>query len=204
VKRWSSLSAYFLSKLTGQLQPMTFSEASYTGLMDREDLQWHPGLLNLLGISPITLPALCDIDDLYKGSMSPEYRKRWPELNGTAWARGIAEPAAFSVGAGCNGGGRPRVCVHMGNTEASIRVCMSSKQAHRQYSSSKSGSGHTQHAGQVPENGDKRTDERSAQSSSGLCLFTVKRDTVLVGGSLADGGCIYAWGTQQLAGTCLL
>ena len=35
---------------------------------------------------------------------------------------------------------------------------------------------------------------------AGLCKYAVKRDVMLVGAGLPDGGGIYSWGTEQLAG----
>jgi len=169
---------------------MTFSEASSTGLLDRQDFQWHAGLLSRLGLEPAALPALCDTHEVYKGSIVAEYRKRWPELAGIAWARGVGEPAAFHVGVGCAGQarqqGRPRVCVHLGNTAASIRVCTPSKDAPQQH---------------APGDVNDKAGLRAGAVSASLCHFVVQRDVVLVGSTLADGGSIYAWGTQQLAGT---
>ena len=207
VKRWSSLSAYFLSKLTGTQQPMTFSEASCTGLMDREEMQWHQGLLNLLGIHLMTLPSLCDADELYMGGISADLRKRWPELTKTPWARGISEAAAFHIGTGCDVGSRRRVCVHMG-TSAAIRLCVPCKD--RRYRGGKtSGSGHkgSAHSSESSrKSAAKMGGEIGIQVPSGLFQYSIKRDLMLVGGTLADGGSIYAWGTEQLAGgsaTCL-
>jgi hypothetical protein len=198
VKRWSSLSSYFLSKLTGKLQPMTYSEASCTGLLDREELQWHQGLLNLLGIHLNTLPTLCDADQLYKDGIADKYAKRWPELRTTAWSRGIGEPAALLIGTGGDAGTRPRICVNMG-TSAAIRVCLSCND--RRYRSKSSGDGDkgAAHGQEGSRKAAKLNDEDTALPA-GLFRFSMKRDLMLVGGSLADGGSVYAWGTEQLAG----
>jgi len=196
------LSAYLLGKLTGKPQPMTYSEASWTGLMDREELQWHQGLLNLLGIHHTTLPALCDADDLYNGGIGADYIKRWPELTKTSWARGIGEAAAFNVGTGCDGGSRRRICVSMG-TSAAIRVCIPCKDRlypHKSSGNGHKGGAHSQDGGRKLGNGAKKSDDKDIEVPPGLCRYSVKRDLMLVGGSLADGGSIYAWGTEQLAG----
>ena len=203
VKRWTSLSSYFLSKLTGKLQPMTYSEASCTGLMDREEMQWHQGLLNLLGMHLNALPTLCDADQLYKGSIIDKYATRWPELMTTAWSRGIGEPAAMLIGTGSDAstsdsGTRRRICVNMG-TSAAIRVCLPSTDRQFRGKSSGNGSKGAAHGQEGARKAAKLNDDDMALPA-GLFRFSMKRDQMLVGGSLADGGSVYAWGTEQLAG----
>ena len=202
VKRWTSLSSYFLSKLTGMLQPMTYSEASCTGLMDREEMQWHQGLLNLLGMHLNALPALCDADQLYKGGIIDKYATRWPELMTTAWSRGIGEPAALLIGTGSDAstsdsGTRRRICVYMG-TSAAIRVCLPSTDRQFRGKSSGNGSQGAAHGHEGARKAAKLNDDMALPA--GLFRFSMKRDQMLVGGSLADGGSVYAWGTEQLAG----
>jgi sugar (pentulose or hexulose) kinase len=189
VKSWSSLSSYVLSRLTNRVQPMTYCEASTTGIFDREELQWHQGLLNILGVNLATLPTLCDVDELYTEGICAEYRKRWPELTKTAWARGIGEAAAFHIGVGCDAGSRRCIFVNMG-TSAAVRVCVPCKDV-RSGNEAQGGSHEAAKGG------------KPAEVPPGLWRSYIKRDLMLLSGTLNDGGSIYAWGLEQLAGLSL-
>lgn len=155
----------------------------------------------------MTLPLLCDADELYKEGMSAAFRTRWPELQKTSWARGIGEAAAFDIGTGCDSGRRRRICVSM-SSSAAIRVCVPCKDRRFQgktHGNGHKGAAHSQEgASRKSSNGTKMGDDNSKKTDldvpPGLCRYSVKRDVMLIGGGIADGGSIYAWGTEQLAG----
>ena len=65
-KKWVSLSAYILKRFTGSSDTfMTVSEASGSGLLDRNLLQWDQRLVARLGLTVDALPDLCDVDALH-------------------------------------------------------------------------------------------------------------------------------------------
>ncbi|EKX37874.1 hypothetical protein GUITHDRAFT_144696 [Guillardia theta CCMP2712] len=200
VKSWSTLSGYFLSQLIGKFQPVTFSEASWTGLLDREELQWHQGLLNLLGVSLSSLPPLCDADDLSFDPLLPSFAQRWPELSRVPWARGISEGAAASVGTGCES--RAKLCIALG-TNAALRVCIPCRDRRKPASKGSGGhkgGGRSEHW-KLSKAGMKHKEEAEvAEVPRGLWCYSVKRDMQIAGGTLIDGGSIYAWGLEQFAG----
>ncbi len=66
--------------------------------MDRVEMEWHHGLLGVLGVSPRSLPPLCDADELHERGLAEEMQERWPELANTLWSRGIGDGAAANVG----------------------------------------------------------------------------------------------------------
>ena len=81
-------------------------------------------------------------------------------------------------------GTRPRICVNMG-TSAAIRVCLSCND--RRYRSKSSGDGDkgAAHGQEGSRKAAKLNDEDTALPA-GLFRFSMKRDLMLVGGSLAE------------------
>jgi len=180
VVRWTTLSALLLERITGAQQPVTISEAACTGLLDRVELQWHAGLLDRLAVPPGKLPPLCGGGDMHRGGLLPPLQERWPELAGAAWARGVGDYAAANVGTGCER--RGRVCVTMG-ANASMRMFVE-----RAAPPAGGGGGGSDAAAAV-------LPEMPPQ----LWCYSISEELALVGGDLADGGSIYAWGMEQLA-----
>lgn len=189
IARWATLSSFVLSRLTGVEQPITTSEASWTGLLDSRhlpsgqhpghhataaagagtrasdgstEMKWDAELLGQLGVEEGRLPRLCDVGSAHVGGLSPEFAARWPCLRGATWARGIGDGAAANLGAGCTEGGK--VCISIG-TSAAMRVCVGRRGAEGE-------------AGRVPH---------------GLWRYVLDEERFLVGGALTDGGSAYAW-----------
>ncbi|KAJ1479520.1 hypothetical protein T484DRAFT_1958706, partial [Baffinella frigidus] len=158
VSTWSTLSSFLLSSITGVPQPVTISEASCTGLLDRFDMQWHKGLLSHLGIESKKLPPLCSAHNLYEGDLLPQFTARWPELASASWARGVGDYAAANFGMGCEQQGR--VCVSMG-ANASMRMFVESSPSHK---------------------------DPLAAIPPELWCYSISKEQYLVGGDLTDGG----------------
>jgi gluconokinase len=115
--RWLSLGDYLLLALFGVAR-VSYSVASWTGLLNRERLDWDEDLLAALPVSRAQLSPLCDVGDAFRG-LRPEFAARWPSLAHVPWFPAIGDGAAANVGSGCVVSGR--VAVTVGTTSA-VRV----------------------------------------------------------------------------------
>jgi gluconokinase len=133
VKSWTTLSSYFISTWTVQnvqvvhedtttgpyFCPISYSEASWTGLLKFSSMEWDKSAVALSSIDPTTLPALCDFDDFSHRKTCPDRLLLYPELKNVRFYAGIGDGAAATVGSKCEGS--HRVCVTIG-TSCAVRV----------------------------------------------------------------------------------
>ena len=101
----------------------SYSISSWSGLLDRNKLQWHSDLIQYLGISEDKLPVLRPYEDYEKG-LNKKYSKRWSKLTNTPFFLSIGDGMAASVGSGCSN--RKKIAVTVGST-AAIRILVDSK-----------------------------------------------------------------------------
>lgn len=118
--RWITLGEYLELRLFGRCR-VSFSVASWSGLLDRRRLVWDRPLLDVLGIRPDQLSALVDVDQPLRGLVGP-YAARWPALRDLPWFPAVGDGAAANVGSGC--AGHDRVALTLGTTGA-IRAIQS-------------------------------------------------------------------------------
>lgn len=114
VKRWISFGEYLEGKLFGQ-RPMTYSVASWTGLLNRHRLAWDEELLSHLPIRESELPSLCDFDTPCEG-LPRRFAGRWPALRRIPWFPAIGDGAAANIGSGCFSS--RRIALTLGSTTA--------------------------------------------------------------------------------------
>jgi len=114
VARWISLGEYLEARLFGHYR-VTFSVASWSGLLDRRRLTWDQPLLGVLGVSVDSLSPLVDVDEPLQGLVDP-YAARWPALRGVPWFPAVGDGAAANVGSGCTD--HSRVALTVGTTGA--------------------------------------------------------------------------------------
>lgn len=125
VKNWTSLSSLFISSWTlpennkAGLCPISYSEASWMGLLDFSSLTYDPSAVSLSHINPRSLPALCDFNQIPLRSVSPHRLLQYPELRNVRFFAGIGDGAAANVGSSCIDS--KNVCVTIG-TSAAARV----------------------------------------------------------------------------------
>src|SRR3954464_5571823 len=81
--RFVTLGEYLESRLFGSSR-VSYSAASWSGLLDRRLLAWDAPLLNLLGVLPQQLSPLVDVDQPQHGLIRP-YATRWPVLRDVPW-----------------------------------------------------------------------------------------------------------------------
>ncbi len=114
VAHWLSLGEYLELKLFGECA-VSYSVASWTGLLDRRRLTWDEALLSHLPISSRHLSPLTDAD-LPRAGLRPAFAARWPALAAVPWFPAIGDGAAANIGSGCVGPGR--VALTVGTTSA--------------------------------------------------------------------------------------
>jgi gluconokinase len=118
--RWITLGEYLELKLFGQSR-VSFSAASWSGLLDRRKLVWDAPLLDALDITPDKLGTLADVDESLHG-LRDTFAARWPALRDVPWFPAIGDGAAANVGSGAVG--HDRMALTIGTTGA-VRVVQS-------------------------------------------------------------------------------
>ncbi|MFF5173798.1 FGGY family carbohydrate kinase [Micromonospora sp. NPDC000089] len=116
VARFAGLVEYALGRLLDSA-PMSVSMASGTGLLDLRTLDWDAEAAELAGARPGELPELAPMD--WRGRLSPEHARRWPQLAEARWAAPVGDGAASNVGSGCVDERRAAVTV---GTSAAVRL----------------------------------------------------------------------------------
>lgn len=114
VQHWVSLGEYFLLKLFGSTA-VSYSIASWTGLLDRARLTWDEELLRHLPVRQEQLSALVDANHAWY-ELQPRFAARWPALGHIPWFPAIGDGAAANMGSGCVSPGR--VAISMGTSSA--------------------------------------------------------------------------------------
>ncbi len=112
--RWITLGEYLELRLFGRCR-VSFSVASWSGLLDRNRLTWDAPLLDRLGLTPDRLSPLVDVDEGLTGLAEP-YASRWPALRSIPWFPAVGDGAAANVGSGCSSDSR--VALTLGTTGA--------------------------------------------------------------------------------------
>jgi gluconokinase len=117
VARWITLGEHLEERWFGRCR-VSFSAASWSGLLDRRALVWDDALLDLLGVGGEQLSPLVDIDAPLTGLVEP-FASRWPALRAIPWLPAVGDGAAANIGSGCTG--HARMALTLGTTGA-LRV----------------------------------------------------------------------------------
>lgn len=112
--RFITLGEYLEWRLFGRSR-VSYSVASWSGLLDRHRLTWDRPLLDHLGLSLDRLSPLVDVDEPLRGLSAP-YAQRWPALRDAPWFPAVGDGAAANVGSGCTDPGR--IALTLGTTGA--------------------------------------------------------------------------------------
>ncbi len=99
VHRWISVADYVYLRLFGSTS-VSFSVASWSGMLDRRELTWDAELLAATGVGLDQLSPLVDRDQPHSG-LRPEFAARWPALAAVPWFPAVGDGAASSTGCGC-------------------------------------------------------------------------------------------------------
>ncbi len=115
--RYVTLGEYLELRLFGRAR-VSYSVASWGGLLDRCRLVWDAPLLAHLGVDEGQLAPLVDVDEPLVGLAEP-FAARWPALRGVPWFPAVGDGAAANLGSGCTD--HSRMALTMGTTGA-LRV----------------------------------------------------------------------------------
>jgi len=114
VSRWMSIGEYLELKLFGD-SAVSYSVASWSGLLNRHDLVWDEALLKALPIRKDQLFPLVDSNRFRRG-LRPEFVNRWPALQDIPWFPALGDGATANIGSGCIS--PERVALTVGTTSA--------------------------------------------------------------------------------------
>lgn len=116
---WVSIGEYLLETFLGQ-RLVSYSVASWTGLLNRHDLSWDRDWLSILPLEPDQLSPLVDVNQPLLGLKST-WAQRWPALKAAPWFPALGDGAAANIGSGCDA--PQRVALTIGSTGA-MRVVL--------------------------------------------------------------------------------
>jgi gluconokinase len=111
---WVSIGEYLLHQFLGR-RVASYSVASWSGLLNRQELAWDAEWLARLPISAEQMSPLGDIDQPLQGLL-PLWADRWPMLQAVPWFPAIGDGAAANIGSGCDSPNR--VALTIGSTGA--------------------------------------------------------------------------------------
>lgn len=161
---WMSISEYLYWRFLG-IRAVSYSVASWSGLLNRWTLQWDEEWLSKLNIDRQCLSPLTDIHESISG-LTERWAKRWPMLKNIPWIPAIGDGAAANVGSGCGTvddvQGQRRMALTVGTTGA-MRIVVRAQKADLM---------------NVP---------------AGLWLYRLDKDRCLLGGATTEGGNLYSW-----------
>jgi gluconokinase len=189
IVKWQTLSAIILNRWQGQtknFRPISYSEASWTGLLNVRSCEWdRDALLLLPDDCQVALPDLCDFNEQTvvgitetmaepnTGESNP-YHARWPELRESCrFFGGLGDGVCANIGSKCSSPSRIAVTI---GTSAAARVILPLEQSLTAESSIDEGF-------TVP---------------SGLWCYRLDRSHIVLGGALTDGGSIVEWAQSFL------
>lgn len=111
---WLSFGEYLYWRLLGQ-RTVSYSVASWTGLLNRHSLTWDQAWLAMLPVTAEQLSPLADVNQPLQGLQAP-WAERWPALRAIPWIPAIGDGAAANLGSGCD---QPtRIALTIGTTGA--------------------------------------------------------------------------------------
>jgi gluconokinase len=97
--------------------PMSYSMASWSGMLNREKLEWDEEWIKVLGLPSKLFPPLADFTQAQIG-LSERYAKRWPALANVPFYLAVGDGAAAQVGSGAVEAGTAALTI---GTTAAIR-----------------------------------------------------------------------------------
>jgi gluconokinase len=123
--RFVSIGEYLELKLFRETA-VSYSVASWTGLLNRFRLQWDTPLLAAL---PVRIEQLSPLTDAHvpRYGLCPEFAARWPTLRNVPWFPALGDGATANIGSGCLSSAR--VALSVGTTSA-LRVVLNNPPDH--------------------------------------------------------------------------
>lgn len=177
--KWQTIASWCIARWTGhKYLPISYSEASWTGLLNPQHCVYEESALQLLPTAcRKALPALADFTDCIEGIPETNtdgapnpYWSLFPELRYSRLYLGLGDGACANIGSKCTT--TSRIAVTIG-TSAAARMCLRHE------------SGSSASCFDIPR-------------LQGLFCYRLDRSHVLVGGALTDGGSVVEWASQFL------
>lgn len=97
--RWMTLGEFAMLKLFGQAR-VSYSVASWSGLLNRLKLDWDDELLAVLPLRREQLSPLSPLSEPWRG-LRPAFARRWPALADIPWFPAVGDGAAANAGDRC-------------------------------------------------------------------------------------------------------
>jgi gluconokinase len=190
IHKWQTIPGLCLSRWTGEkFFPLSFSEASWTGLLNFRTCKYEPTVVGLLPAAcQQALPSLADFCDSlacpglergiqdkrwHDGTSNP-YWDRWPELRGPSPGAsgcrlflGLGDGACANIGSKCSTVSRIAVTI---GTSAAARVCLPLSIV-----------------------GSSSSTNNDMSVPKGLFCYRINSEHILLGGALTDGGSVVEW-----------
>lgn len=164
VAHWQTVASHLLACWSGRAYaPVSSSEASWTGLLNRASAQWDELLLGYLPDVSAQLPPVHDYSQSIQG-LAPKWAQRWPELQEATFFLAVGDGAAANIGSGCIDA--EHVALTIG-TSGAMRI--------------------------VAKEEDVVQGESLTTVPQGLWSYRLDHRRHLLGGALTDGGSLYAW-----------
>ncbi len=194
VKIWLSIASICISRWTDVdmlSMPISYSEASWTGMLDFRRGCWDIESLNFFSDDlRKALPHVKDeIFEIGSSDASNSFLERWPEMKSEGgdpacrFLTGFGDGACANIGTKCTS--IDRIAVTIG-TSAAARICLPLPLL----STRDSSEGETKR---------RKIDPISVEKVNGfvvpfgLFCYRINKDAVLLGGALTDGGSVIAW-----------
>ncbi len=191
VAKWLTISSICIARWSGtdlMSMPISYSEASWTGMFQFRSCKWDDEYISLLPEN--CMAALPNVQSFYDGDFrinSNDVTKDWGELIGSVTSEGCRAFLGFGDGACANVGSKctspDRIAVTIG-TSAATRVCLplpiTDQNPRKKQKISKS----------LPQESNCPCESRIP---AGLFCYRFDDATVLLGGALTDGGSIIEW-----------
>jgi gluconokinase len=114
VSKWMSIGEYLELKLFGE-SAVSYSVASWLGLLNRNSLTWDEPLIAALPIRIDQLSPLVDYN-YFRSGLRPRFANRWPALQDIPWFPALGDGATANIGSGCISS--ERVALTVGTTSA--------------------------------------------------------------------------------------
>ncbi len=114
VAQWIDMGTYLYRQWFGDAS-CSYSVASWTGMLNRETLDWDAEWLKRLKLPKKAFPKLADYSAACSG-LQPKYAKRWSSLSKAPFYLAVGDGAAANVGTGCVKPGQ--VALSLGTTAA--------------------------------------------------------------------------------------
>ncbi len=178
-RAWISFGEYLYFKLLG-VRAVSHSAASWTGMLNRETLDWDDKLIAALPLERDQLSPTVNCDSPV-GELRNEFSSRWAALKNAAWFPTIGDGAAANLGSGCYDSSRIALTV---GTSSALRIAVPATSELKGITSE-----------------DFSQPSRSAairQIPAGLWSYRIDSQTELLGGALSEGGNVYAWMNDAL------